>query len=453
MGRVTNALRHMFNTFTDDPASRTQAEAYSTYGSSYGGTSRPYSVRVRVSNERSIISSIYSRLAVDVASAEFKHVRCDETGKYISDMSSGLNDCLTVEANIDQTPQQFLQDLAITLFDKGVAAIVPVDMTLNPATSGSWDVETWRVGEIVAWAPRHVRVRVYNDQPDKGFREEITLDKQSVGIVENPFYNIMNEPNSTLQRLIHKLNLLDSVDEASASGKLNMIIQLPYVVKTEARRQQAEKRRKDIEFQLKSNQYGIAYTDGTEKITQLNTPANNNLMEQVTYLQGVLYDQLGITKEIMNGSADEKTMLNYYARTVKPILDAIKLELMRKFLTKTARSQGQRILFFKNPFELMPISQFAEVADVLSRNEIFAPNELRQFIGVKPSSDPSADKLQNSNMPSGTTPGNSQPSNGSTPPSDTSGSPDAANAALDQVSQAIDEAFSGLGLNDAASNG
>jgi hypothetical protein len=410
----------------------------------YGGSSVPHSVRIRVSNERSIISSIYTRMAVDVAAAEMKHVRLDPTGKYTEDIRSNLNDCLTISSNIDQAPADFFRDYALTLFDKGHAAIVPVDTTVDPEASGSWDIGSMRVGQVVAWYPRHVKVRVYNDQPDKGLQEEITLDKRFVGIVQNPFYGIMNEQNSTLQRLIHKLNLLDAVDEQASSGKLDMIIQLPYVIRSEARRTQAEQRRTDIESQLRDSKYGIAYTDGTEKIVQLNRPATNNLLEQITYLQGVLYEQLGLTKEILNGSADEKTILNYNVRVIKPILDALQAEMIRKFLTKTARTQGQTIMYFKNPFELMPLSAMAEVADVLSRNEIMTPNEFRMAVGLKPSTDPSADKLQNSNMPDGSTPGNSS----TTDPA--ASSPDQTNAALDEVSKAVDAAFSEFDIPDPA---
>lgn len=444
MGRLTRGLKHMFNAFSAEEA-RAVTVSPGSYGAMYGGGTVPHQIRVRVSNERSIISSIYTRMAVDVSSAEMKHVRVDDTGKYVGDIRSGLNDCLTVESNIDQAPDAFLRDYAMTLFDKGVAAIVAVDTSLDPATSGSWEVGSLRVGQVVAWYPRHVKVRLYNDAPDKGLQEEITLEKRFVGIVENPFFSIMNEPNSTLQRLIRKLNLLDSVDEQSASGKLDMIIQLPYVIKSEARRTQAEQRRTDLEAQLKGSKYGIAYTDATEKITQLNRPVTNNLMEQVTYLRTELFDELGITKEILNGSADEKTMLNYNNRLIKPLLDALQAELIRKFLTKTARTQGQTVMYFKNPFEFMPISDFAEVSDVMSRNEIMSPNELRQAIGMKPSTDPSADKLQNSNMPQGTTPGSQV-----VPGEVVDSSPDETNAALDVVSKAIDDAFAEFDLADDA---
>lgn len=430
MGRITRGFKHMWNAFTPVPA---PSEAQPGYvGAMYGGaTSMPHTVRVRVANERSVISSIYTRLAVDVSSAEFKHVRLDEQDRYKEDIRSNLNDCLTVSPNLDQGPSALLKDFAMSLFDQGVVAVVPVELTSDPNATGSWDVGQLRIGEIVSWFPRHVRVRVYNDAPEKGFREELTLDKRFVAIVQNPFYGIMNEPNSTLQRLIQKLNLLDMTDQENSSGKLDMIIQLPYVIKSDARRQQAEQRRSDIEFQLRSNKYGIAYTDGTEKITQLNRPVVNNLLEQVKYLKEELFNELCITPSILNGTADEATMLNYNTRVIKPILDALQEELRKKFLTKTARTQGQTIIYYKNPFELIPLKVLAEVADVFSRNEIAAPNELRGAIGMKPSSDPSADMLQNSNMPHGTTPG-------------TQGAGvdvDATNAALDEVSRAIDEAF------------
>lgn len=433
MGRFSRGLKHMWNAFSYDE--QKPAAPVGSSGISYGGSSRPHQVRIRVSNERSIISSIYSRLAVDVASAEIKHVRVQDD-KYVEDMDSGLNECLTVQANIDQTPQSFMKDYVLTLCDKGVAAIVPVETDVDPNATGSWDVRSMRVGEVVQWFPRSVRVRIYDDRPERGIHQEITLPKSQVALIENPFYTIMNEPNSTFQRLIHKLNLLDSVDEAAASGKLDVIVQVPYTIKSEARAQHAEQRRNDIEFQLRSGKHGVAYIDGSEKVTQLNRPGSNTLMDQVEYLQKVMYDQLGLTAEILNGTADEATMLNYNSRVVKAFLDAFQQEMIRKFLTKTARTQGQTIMFFKNPFELMPISQFAEVSDVLSRNEIASPNELRMSIGMKPSKDPAADKLQNSNMPSGTTPGGQS----SDPAAATS--PDATNAALDEVSKAIDDAFS-----------
>lgn len=390
---IGSRLSHAWNAFTDqEPRYRVGP---GDMGSSYG--IRPDRVRLRYANERSIISAIYTRIAIDVASIDIRHIRVDSEGRYIEDIRSGLNNCLSLEANIDQTGRAMVQDAIMTCLDKGVIALVPIDTSESPVDFNSYDVYTMRVGEIVQWFPRHVRVDLYNDQT--GRREEITLPKSSVGIVENPLYSVMNEPNSTLQRLIRKLNLLDTVDEQSSSGKLDMIIQLPYVIKSEQRRQQAEQRRKDIEFQLKGSQYGIAYTDGTEKITQLNRPAENNLLKQVEYLTEMLYGQLGLTAEVMNGTADEKAMLNYINRTIEPILSALSDEIKRKFLTKTARTQGHSIQFFRDPFKLVPMSDLAEMVDKFTRNEVFTSNEMRQFMGQKPSKDPKADKLINSNMP------------------------------------------------------
>lgn len=387
-------LKKGFNAF-----SQLEEESFTTgpvtYGSSY--TTRPDRVRPRISNERSIITSIYTRIAVDIASVEIKHVRLDEQNRYLEDIESEFNECLTIEANIDQAATAFRQDMAMSLCDNGVIAIVPIDTTVDSRFSDSYDIKTVRVGEITQWYPQHVKVRVYNERT--GRREELTLHKRQVAIVENPLYAIMNEPNSTLQRLIHKLNLLDSVDEAAASGKLDLIIQLPYVIKSESRRQQAEQRRKDIEFQLKEGKYGIAYTDGTEKITQLNRPAENNLLSQIEYLTKMLYGQLGITEEIMNGTADEKTILNYWNRTIKPITKALVEGMRRTFLTKTARTQKQSVVYFLDSFQLVPIEKIADIADVFARNEIASSNEIRQLVGWKPSSDPKADQLVNSNMP------------------------------------------------------
>jgi hypothetical protein len=387
-------LKHAWNAFTNQKED-IFAGPFSSGGASYGV--RPDRIRLRISNERSYISSIYTRISIDIASIVTKHVRLDDEDRYLEDIDSSLNDCLTLESNTDQTARALKQDIVLTLFDKGVAAIVPVDTTLDPNLTGAYDVSTLRVGEIVTWFPQKVRVSVYNEQT--GRREEVTLDKSFVAIVENPLYNVMNEPNSTLQRLIRKLNLMDSVDEQSSSGKLDLIIQLPYVIKSEARRQQADQRRKDIEFQLKGSQYGIAYTDGTEKVTQLNRPAENNLLAQIEYLSAMLYGQLGITEEVMNGTADEKTMINYYNRTVEPVLSAIVDSMKRTFLTKTARSQNQSIMFFRDPFKLVPLADLAEIADKFTRNEILTSNEFRQVIGFKPSKDPKADSLRNSNMP------------------------------------------------------
>ena len=394
MGIFSSKLKHAWNAFQSEEETFSN-RSFSEVGASYG--SRPDRVRLRYSNERSIISSIYTRLSIDVASVDLRHVRLDKDRRYIEDIDSGLNSCLNLEANLDQAARAFRQDVAMTLFDKGVAAIVPVDTTLDPTTSGGFDVKTLRVGEIVTWWPRSVRISLYNETT--GRREEVTLDKKFVAIIENPLYAVMNEPNSTLQRLISKLNMLDAVDEASSSGKLDLIIQLPYVIKSEARRAQAEQRRKDIEFQLKGSQYGIAYTDGTEKITQLNRPAENNLLKQVEYLTDMLYGQLGLTAEVMNGTADEKAMLNYNNRTIEPVLAAITEAMKRTFLTKTARSQLQSIIYIRDPFKLVPINDIADIADKLARNEILSSNELRGIMGIKPSSDPKADKLLNSNMP------------------------------------------------------
>lgn len=409
MGGFTTRLKHAWNAFTrqtpNEELSYTQGEV-TTYGS------RPERTRFRMSNERSIISSIYTRIAIDVATVGIRHVRLDDENRYESDIDSGLNNCLTLEANLDQAAQHLRLDLVKTLLDEGVCAVVPVDTTVDPRISSSYDIKTLRVGTIVAWKPRHVTVSLYNEKTGK--REEITLEKRFVAIIENPLYEVMNEPNSTLRRLIHKLNLLDAVDEQSSSGKLDLIIQLPYVIKSEARRDQAEKRRADIEFQLKGSQYGIAYTDATEKITQLNRPTENNLLKQVEYLTALLYNQLGLTEEVMNGTADDKTMLNYMNRTVKPILNAIVEAMRRAFLTKTARAQGQTIQYFVDAFSLVPVGDMAEIADKFTRNEILTSNEIRQIMGFKPSTDPKADKLINSNMP--------QQSSGAPPEASPSGS-------------------------------
>jgi Phage portal protein len=400
MSRVGTALRHAWNVFSNQEQRTTQWPPVPTteyYGASYG--LRPDRVRLRVPNERSIITSIYTRLSIDVASVDMRHVRLDDQKRYLEDIDSGLNNCLTVEANLDQAARALRQDIALTMFDEGVAVVVPVDTSISPEQSGGFDILTLRVGKIVAWYPRHVRISLYNEAVAQ--RQEITLQKSAVAIVENPLFSVMNEPNSTLQRLLHKLNLLDAIDEQSASGKLDLIIQLPYVIKSEARRQQAEQRRTDIEFQLKGSQYGIAYTDGTEKITQLNRPAENNLMSQIEFLTAMLYGQLGLTEEVMNGTADEKAMLNYWNRTIEPVLTAMAEEMRRKFLTKTARTQKQDILFFRDPFTLVPIENIAEIADKFTRNEIMTSNEMRQVVGMKPHPDPKADQLINSNMPQG----------------------------------------------------
>jgi len=390
-------LKHAWNAFTSADPYTSNLGGYGEYWSMNG---RPDRSRLFLSNERSIISSIYTRMAIDCAAVEIRHVRTDDQNRYLEDIDSGLNSCLTLEANIDQAAEHFRRDIVTTLFDRGVAAIVPVDTTISPKENGGYDIKTMRVGDIVMWYPKHVRVMLYNE--NRGLREEITLPKSAVAIVENPLYSVMNEPNSTLQRLIRKLNLLDGQDELSASGKLDIIIQLPYVIKSEARRKQAEQRRKDIEWQLKGSQYGIAYSDATEKITQLNRPAENNLLAQVEMLTNLLYIQLGVTPEVMNGTADEKAMLNYMGRTVEPVLNAVVESMRRTFLTKTARTQKQTIMYFANRLKLIPIGGeggIADIADKFTRNEIASSNEIRQIIGWKPSDEPKADQLVNANMP------------------------------------------------------
>lgn len=369
-----------------------------TGGYRYSGQTfyyRPDRPRFTRGNERSIINSVYNRIAMDVAAITFQHVRLDGNDRFKEVMNSKLNSCLMLEANVDQTGRAFIQDVVISMFDEGCVAIVPVDTDRDPE-NGTFDIETMRTGKIIEWKPRHVKVRVYNDRT--GNREDIIMPKTSVAIIENPLYAVMNEPNSTVQRLVRKLNLLDVIDEQSGSGKLDLIIQLPYVIKNEARRKQAEDRRREIEQQLAGSKYGIAYADGTERITQLNRSVENNLLKQIEYLTNMAYGQLGITPEIMNGSADEKTMLNYNNRTIEPIASAIADAIKRTFLTKTARTQKQTIMFFRDPFRLVPIADLAELADKLTRNEIATSNEVRQAIGMKPSSDPKADELRNSNI-------------------------------------------------------
>lgn len=387
-------LKHAWNAFTGNIQMN-----YRDLGMSY-----PYRAdRPRMSrgNERSIVTSVYNRIALDVAALNVRHVRLDENGRFLSVIDDGLNNCLTLEANVDQTARSFIQDVVISMFDEGSVAIVSVDTTTDPNVSGSYDIQSLRVGQILDWYPQYIRTRVYNEQT--GRKEDIVVPKSAVAIIENPLYAVINEPNSTMQRLIRKLNLLDVIDEQSGSGKLDLIIQLPYVIKTEARRQQAENRRKDIESQLSGSKYGIAYTDGTEHITQLNRSVNNNLMSQIEYLTSMLYSQLGITQSILDGTADEKTMLNYNNRTIEPIISAIVDEMKRKFLTKTARSQRQSISFFRDPFKLVPVNEIAEIADKFTRNEIMTSNEIRQVVGMKPSDDPRADELRNKNLsePSG----------------------------------------------------
>ena len=382
-------LKHAWNAFTGNIQMN-----YRDLGMSYSyRADRP---RMSRGNERSIVTSVYNRIALDVAALNVQHVRLDENGRFLSVIDDGLNNCLTLEANIDQTARSFIQDVVVSMFDEGSVAIVPVDTTTDPNVSGSYDIQSLRVGQILDWYPQYIRARVYNEQT--GRKEDIVVPKSAVAIIENPLYAVINEPNSTMQRLIRKLNLLDVIDEQSGSGKLDLIIQLPYVIRTEARRQQAENRRKDIENQLSGSKYGIAYTDGTEHITQLNRSVNNNLMSQIEYLTSMLYSQLGITQSILDGTADEKTMLNYNNRTIEPIISAIVDEMKRKFLTKTARSQHQSISFFRDPFKLVPVNDIAEIADKFTRNEIMTSNEIRQVVGMKPSDDPRADELRNKNL-------------------------------------------------------
>ena len=383
-------LKHAWNVFR----SRDPTAEFGDIGASY--YNRPDRPRFTRGNERSITTSVLNRIALDASAIDILHVRLDKNGRFLEEINSGLNNCLTLSANTDQTGRAFKQDAVMSMLDEGCVAIVPTDTTMNPKVTDSYDIETMRVGKIIQWRPQHVQVRIYNEQTGK--KEELWLPKKTVAIVENPLYAVMNEPNSTMQRLIHKLGLLDITDEQTASGKLDLIIQLPYVIKTDARRQQAENRRKDIEMQLAGSKYGIAYTDGTEKITQLNRSLENNLMKQVEYLTNQLYSQLGITQTILDGTADEKTMLNYYNRTIEPIVSAIADEMKRKFLTKTARTQNQSIEFFRNPFKLVPVNDIAEIADKFTRNEIMTSNEIRQIVGMKPADDPKADELRNSNI-------------------------------------------------------
>jgi len=384
-------LKHAWNVITNKDSTE---RSYRDLGMSYG--MRPDRPRLTRGNERSIITSVFNRIALDVASVSIQHVKLDEHGRFLHAIDSGLNNCLTVEANIDQTGRAFIHDAALSMLDEGCIALVPVDTDKNPTLTSSFEIESMRVAKIVNWYPRHVTVRVYDDRT--GQKREITLPKTMVSIVENPFHSVMNEPNSTMQRLARKLVLLDAIDEQASSGKLDLIIQLPYIIKTEKRRQQAENRRRDIEQQLAGSKYGIAYTDGTERITQLNRPIENNLMKQIEFLTSMLYSQLGITQSILDGSADEKTMLNYNNRVIEPILSALTDEMKRKFLTKTARSQKQTIMFFKDPFKLVPVNEIAEIADKFTRNEIMSSNEFRQTIGMKPSDDPRADELRNKNL-------------------------------------------------------
>ena len=389
--KFTDRIKHGWNAFLNrDPTYNYRDLG----GPSYGY--RPDRMRFTRGNERSIVTSVYNRIALDAASIDIMHVQLDKDDRFESVRDSALNECLTRNANIDQTGRAFIQDVVMSMLDEGCVAIVPVDTTFNPDITNSYDINTMRTAKIVEWYPAHVKVNLYNDRT--GRKEDLILPKKTVAIIENPLYAVINEPNSTMQRLIRKLNLLDVIDEQSGSGKLDLIIQLPYVIKTDARRQQAEQRRKDIEMQLSGSKYGIAYTDGTERITQLNRSVDNNLMKQIEYLTSMLYSQLGITQAILDGSADDKTMLNYYNRTIEPIVSAIVDEIQRKFLTKTAITQKQAIAYFRDPFRLVPVNEIAEIADKFTRNEIMTSNEIRQIVGMKPSKDPNADELRNKNL-------------------------------------------------------
>lgn len=387
---LTSRMKRAWNAFLN----RDPTNEFGDVGIGY--SYKPDRPRFTRGNEKSIVTSVYNRVSLDVSAINIQHVRLDENGRFESIIESGLNSCLSLEANIDQTGRAFVQDVVISMFDEGCVALLPVETSENPNVTNSYDILSMRTAKILEWHPRHVKLRAYNDRT--GQHEDIMVSKDTVAIIENPLYAVINEPNSTMQRLIRKLNLLDVVDEQTSAGKLDLIIQLPYIIKTEARRQQADKRRKDIEEQLAGSKYGIAYTDGTERITQLNRPVENNLMKQIEYLTNLLYSQLGLTQTIMDGSADDKTMLNYYNRTIEPIVSAIVDEMKRKFLTKTARSQRQSIVFFRDPFKLVPVTDLAEIADKFTRNEIMSSNEIRQIIGMKPSDDPGADELRNKNL-------------------------------------------------------
>ena len=387
---IGERIKHAWNVLRNkDPTAE-----FRNIGTSYAF--RPDRPRFSRGNERSIVTSVYNRIALDVSAMDIRHVKTDDNGRYLKDINSGLNNCLTLEANRDQTGRAFVQDIVMSLLDEGCVALVPIDTTDDPNFTSSYDILTMRTGKILDWYPAHVKVRVYNDRT--GEKEDVVVPKRIVGVVENPLYAVINEPNSTLQRLLRKLVLMDAVDEQNGSGKLDLIIQLPYAIKTTARKEQANERRKDIEEQLAGSKYGIAYTDATEHITQLNRPLENNLMKQIEYLTSMLYSQLGITQSILDGTADETTMLNYYTRTIQPILSAITDEIKRKFLTKTARSQGQSIMSVRDPFKLVPVNDIAEIADKFTRNEIMTSNEIRQVVGMKPSDDPKADQLVNSNI-------------------------------------------------------
>lgn len=388
---IGDRLQHVWNAFKSKEPSQ-----IASYDLGMSSSYRPDYSGIRGGQDRSIVTSIYNRIAIDVASVKIEHVRLDQNGRFLSAMDSSLNRCLTLSANMDQTGRNLIQDIAMSMCEEGVVAVVPVDTSLNPNQTGSYDIESLRCGKVTQWYPEHIMVSLYNEKI--GERQEIILPKPIVAIIENPLYAVMNEPNSNLRRLVHKLNILDAIDEQSGAGKLDLIIQLPYVIKSDARRKQADQRRKDIEMQLSGSKYGIAYTDGTERITQLNRPAENNLLNQIDYLTKMLYSQLGLTDSVFDGTADEKTMLNYHNRTIEPMLSAITNEMKRKFLTKTARTQGQSIEFFRDPFRLVPVEQLADIADKFTRNEILSSNEVRAIIGYKPVNDERADELRNKNL-------------------------------------------------------
>lgn len=395
MSWITDRLKRVANVFGyPDASERLRTASPNQIG--YISTQPPDRIRLSFNNERSIIAAIYNRIAVDVASIDIRHVKLDDLGRYKETIDDALNQCLTLEPNADQSARQFFQNLVLSMFDDGIVAVIPVDCSENPMYTDSYDIYTLRIGQILEWFPDYVRVRLYNDH--KGIHEERVLPKKMVAILENPFYAVMNDRSSTLQRLIRKMSLLDSIDEQSGSGKLDMIVQLPYLVKSDIKREQAEKRRKDIEMQLSNSKYGIAYIDGTERVTQLNRSLDNNLTAQIEYLTTMLYNQLGMTEEVFKGTADEQTTLNYHNRTIEPILTTIVLEFRRKFLSKTARSQKQSIMFFRDPFKLVPVEKLAEIADKLTRNEILSSNELRSIIGYKPVDDPRAEELRNKNL-------------------------------------------------------
>jgi Phage portal protein. len=432
MVSVRERLKQAWNVFRNEEDRFTGQTPF--LGPASYGASRPDRTRLFISNERTIIASIYTRIAIDVAQADFRHVRVDDNGNYIEEIDSGLNECLKIEANIDQSAKSLLRDAVITMLNDGAAAIVPVTTVGNPELSGDYDIRTLRVGTVTQFRPRHLTVNLYNE--DRGERQEVTLSKRNVALADNPLYYVMNEPNSTLQRLIRKLNMLDTLDERTSSGKLDLIIQLPYVVKSEARRQQAEQRRSDLEFQLKGSQYGIAYTDGTEKITQLNRPAENQLMAEIVELKTQLYSELGINKAVMEGSADEAAMLNYRSRTLEPISDSIVDAMKRTFLTKTARTQKQSVEYYSDPFKLVPVSELADIADKFTRNEILTANEVRSIVKMKPSTDPKADELRNANMPAPEAAVEAEPGS------------DDATAALDEVDKMLDDVFQTLGVEE-----